>query len=309
MANWSLPTLTDLYTDFRQFISDRLDDAAKMFDSSTTAPTNQPTGTKRWNSTSNKFEKWSGSAWSDLASTYGISISGNAATATTAGTAGAVTNVTYANITSGLGYTPFNQAGGTIGGALMVSGAITGGAGLTITGNVYASGSIHTLGAAHFDTTLGVNGELSVGGNFFCNGQITANNNAFRANGWGGIVGDGVVYFGNGSSYIYKYAGSFQFNIEGIGTAVIHKGGTIAMTSDIPAAGVSLDQGADNVGSYCLCKYTPSVPLVTGSTVSGAVLYPTNATDSTNGAARSGTWRCLGMTSFSNSVTLFQRIA
>lgn len=309
MANWSLPTLTDLYTNFRQYLSDRLDDAAKMFDSATTTPTNQPVGTKRWNSTSNKFEKWSGSAWSDLAPTYGISISGNAATATTAGTAGSVTTVTSANITSGLGYTPLNKAGGTVTGELTVSGLVTGGAGLTITGDMYASGSIHTSGTAQFDTTLGVNGAVTVGGPINCWGGVSANNASLRANGWGGVATDGIVHFGSADAFIHKHGSVFNFWIADILSAEITKGGTVAMTSDIPAAGVSKDQGSANIGSYCLCK-TPvgGERTYPDGMVSGGTLYPSNA-DGLASSALSGTWRCCGYHSSSNDVTLYQRIA
>lgn len=101
MANWNLPTLSDLYANFLQYLSDRLDDAAMMLDSSLTTPTNPKTGFKRWNATLSRFEKWNGSAWVDLTATYGISISGssgsctgNALTATTATSATSATSAT-----------------------------------------------------------------------------------------------------------------------------------------------------------------------------------------------------------------------
>lgn len=87
MADWSTPQLSSVYTVFRQALNDRLVDAALMFDSASTSATNIPTSAKRWNSSSSKFEKYDGSAWSDLSSLYAINISGNAATATTATTA------------------------------------------------------------------------------------------------------------------------------------------------------------------------------------------------------------------------------
>lgn len=103
MANWSLPTLSDLYTNFRAYLSARLDDVAKMFDSALVSATNLPTGTKRWNSTASKWEKWDGSAWSPMATTYGISISGNAATASKA--SGLTPGVALGNIgVNGLSY-------------------------------------------------------------------------------------------------------------------------------------------------------------------------------------------------------------
>lgn len=90
MANWSNPTLTSTYTNFVTEVKDRDTDCATFLDGSTS--TNLPTGAKRWNSTTNKFEKWSGSAWSDLATTYAIGISGTATTATNlaAGAAGSL---------------------------------------------------------------------------------------------------------------------------------------------------------------------------------------------------------------------------
>ena len=99
MADWASPQLSSTYTVFRQALNDRLVDAALMFDSASTSATNIPAGAKRWNSTSSKFEKYDGSAWSDLASLYAINISGNATTATTAATAnGLASGVALANL-------------------------------------------------------------------------------------------------------------------------------------------------------------------------------------------------------------------
>lgn len=117
MADWSLPTLSSLYTAFRQIISDRLDDAAKWFDSGSVTATNIPAGTKRWNSTASKFEEWDGSSWDNLAETYGISISGNAATATTAATASNANNLggsPKSYFQQALGFTPINKGGDII---------------------------------------------------------------------------------------------------------------------------------------------------------------------------------------------------
>jgi len=90
MADWNLPGLTDLYTNVLTYLKNRLNDVVTMLDSTLTTPTNLPAGAKRWNSTTNKWEQWTGSAWADMADTYAISISGNAATATTATTATAL---------------------------------------------------------------------------------------------------------------------------------------------------------------------------------------------------------------------------
>ena len=88
MANWSNPTLTSTYTNFVTEVKDRDVDLALQFDGTTS--TNLTTGTIRWNSTLNRWQKWSGSAWGELATTYaltalsttGTAVFGSTATAT-----------------------------------------------------------------------------------------------------------------------------------------------------------------------------------------------------------------------------------
>lgn len=79
MANWSNPTLSSLYTDFLTQLKDRDTDLALQFDGVTTS--NLATGTIRWNSSVNRWQKWTGSAWGELTTTYaltGLSTTGNA---------------------------------------------------------------------------------------------------------------------------------------------------------------------------------------------------------------------------------------
>lgn len=80
MADWSKPTLSSLYTDFLTEVKNRDDDIAKQFDGTTS--TNLVTGYIRWNSSINRWQKWNGTAWAELAATYaltGLSLTGNAA--------------------------------------------------------------------------------------------------------------------------------------------------------------------------------------------------------------------------------------
>jgi hypothetical protein len=79
MANWSNPTLTSLYTDFLTELKARDEDLAKQFDGQTVS--NLATGTIRWSSSANRWQKWTGSAWGELTTTYaltGLSTTGNA---------------------------------------------------------------------------------------------------------------------------------------------------------------------------------------------------------------------------------------
>jgi hypothetical protein len=81
MANWSLPTVGDLYTDIVALFKGRDDALATQFDTSLPASTNLPEKTKRWNGTTNKWEVLNAGSWSNLSNNYNINIAGNAATA------------------------------------------------------------------------------------------------------------------------------------------------------------------------------------------------------------------------------------
>lgn len=90
MANWSNPTLTSLYTDFLTQLKDRDTDLALQFDGTTS--TNLSTGTIRWNSSINRWQKWSGATWGELTTTYaltGLSTTGNASIGGTLSVTGA----------------------------------------------------------------------------------------------------------------------------------------------------------------------------------------------------------------------------
>ena len=88
---------------------DTLVATAKLLDDTT--PTGVATGMIRWSSTNNKFQKYNGSSWVDLASTFAINVNsfnGQAASY-------------YTNIAARLGYTPVNKAGDTMTGPLILN--------------------------------------------------------------------------------------------------------------------------------------------------------------------------------------------
>jgi hypothetical protein len=91
-ANWSNPTLTSTYTNFVSEVKNRDEDLALQFDGTTS--TNIPTNTIRWDSSANRWKKWSGTAWDELATTYaltGLSTTGSASIGTTLTVTGATT--------------------------------------------------------------------------------------------------------------------------------------------------------------------------------------------------------------------------
>lgn len=93
MADHNKPTLTSAYADFLTELDARIDDAAVGFDPAVTTVTNAPNNTIRFSSAAGKWQKYNGSTWNDLATTYAISISGNAGTVTN----GVVTTGSYAD--------------------------------------------------------------------------------------------------------------------------------------------------------------------------------------------------------------------
>ncbi len=139
MANHNLPTLTSTYANFVTEMDARMDDISIGFDPALTTATNLATGTVRWVSASNKWEKWSGTTWADLAATYAISISGSAATATQLATSRNINGVAF-NGTANISINLNN--------AITVSNAGTGAAsGSTFNGNAAVTISYNSVGA------------------------------------------------------------------------------------------------------------------------------------------------------------------
>ena len=87
MTNWTNPQLTSTYTNFVTEVKDRDTDLAVQFDGVTV--TNIPTNTIRWDSTANRWKKWSGSAWGELATTYALTALTTTGAATFGGNVGA----------------------------------------------------------------------------------------------------------------------------------------------------------------------------------------------------------------------------
>lgn len=142
MANWSNPLLTSTYTNFVTEVKDRDADLALQFDGTTS--TNIPTNTIRWNSSVNRWQKWNGSTWGELTSTYaltGLTTTGNA---TIGGT---------------LGSGAFTSTGSVSGTALLPTGN-------TVPTNGVYLPSANVLGIATSSTArivIGASGDVGIG--------------------------------------------------------------------------------------------------------------------------------------------------
>lgn len=125
MANWNNPTVNSLYTDFVTEVKDRDLDVAKGLDPAIVTVTNPTANMIRWDSANNKWQKYNGSVWNDLTTTYAISISGSAG------------SVAFANITG----KPTTLSGYGITDAQGLDSDLTAVAGLSTTGLIVRTGA------------------------------------------------------------------------------------------------------------------------------------------------------------------------
>ncbi len=80
MANWANPTLTSTYTNFVTEVKDRDVDTAIWFEGSSS--TGIPTNAKRYDTATHSFQKWNGTSWVAMDSTFtlpALTVSGAAA--------------------------------------------------------------------------------------------------------------------------------------------------------------------------------------------------------------------------------------
>lgn len=116
MANWNNPTATSNYLNFVTEVKDRDVDLALQFDG--VSPTGLPQGAIRWNSSVNRWQKWNGTSWAELTSTYALTTI--TATGSVTGTAfipsgsSVPTNGTYLPSANTLGFATTSAVRGVI---------------------------------------------------------------------------------------------------------------------------------------------------------------------------------------------------
>lgn len=205
MADHSKPLTTSTYANFVTELDARFDDLTIGLDPALVTPTNLPTNAIRWTSASNKWQKWNGTAWGDLSSSYAINISGSAASlsATLVATSGgtgqssyAIGDLLYASTTTALS----KLAGVATGNALISGGVNTapswGKIGLTthVTGTLgTANGGTGSTATAYCSLTTNVSGTLPIA-NGGTNSTATPTN--------------GGVGYGTGTAYAFTTAGT-----------------------------------------------------------------------------------------------------
>jgi hypothetical protein len=112
MADHNLPTVSSTYTNVLAQIDARLDDIALGLNSAHVAATNLPTNSIRWNASSAYWEKYNGTSWAALSSTYNININGTIGVTTP--NIGAFTTLSTSGVAA-------LAASSTVGGSLIVT--------------------------------------------------------------------------------------------------------------------------------------------------------------------------------------------
>lgn len=252
MANHNLPTLTSTYANFVTELDARIDDVSIQFDPALTTATNQATGTVRWTSASNKWEKWSGTAWGDLASTYAISISGNATTVTN----GVYTTGTYADptwITSLAGTKITGSIAGNSGTATKLATsrningvAFDGSASISINlnslitfnnaGNGAASGSTFNGSAAVSISYNSIGAAAATGGNASGTWGISITGNAATATTAASCTSAGKIA-NTGGWNITPSGTKLYFNYNGTNVGSLDSSGNFTVTGNVAAFG------------------------------------------------------------------------
>lgn len=171
MANWSLPVTSTLYTSILSNLSDRLNDVATLFSS---APSNQPDGTKRWNGATSIFESYSTSTslWTALV----LAVAGGGTGATDAAgiraaaglgslatqnsnalsvTGGSLSGITSLGLSGLLSSTGKIQTTSSAADAIKAAGGITAGAGAVAIINT--DGKIPAISSTYFASLSGAN--------------------------------------------------------------------------------------------------------------------------------------------------------
>ncbi len=174
MADHLKPTLTSTYSDFVSEMDARFDDLAVGLDPAVTTVTNPPTNSVRWSSAANKWQKFNGTAWNDLATTFAISISGNAGTVTN----GIYTTGSYANpawITSLTGSKITGDIAGNAGSATKLATA------RNINGVAFDGTSAISINTNNSVTFNNTGSGVASGGTFNGSGAVTVSYNTIGA--------------------------------------------------------------------------------------------------------------------------------
>ena len=272
MANWSLPSITDTYANIIAYFKNRDTDLALGLDPATTAPSNVPTSALRWNSALGYWEKYNGSTWATMASTYAIAISGNAGSATLLQTGRTISVTGDATGTSA----SFNGSGNasiplTLGTVTAAKGGTGQAGGYTVGDILYAGGAATLSKLADIATGNAlITGGIGVAPTY---GKITLTGHVSGvlpiANGGTNLSGytTGDVLYASGTNVLAKLAAVATGNVFLSGTTP--SWGKVALATHVSGT-LPVANGGTGGGDAATARTNLDVPTRTGGNASGS---------------------------------------
>ncbi len=274
MANWQLPTTASTYVNYTAELDARLDDLALGLDPALVTVTNVPTNAIRWNGVSTKWEKYNGTAWVDLTSTYAI----NAATAS-AWLTGRIVSLTgdvtatsaawtgSANLSLTTTLPTVNSNVGSFGSTSGIPVITVNGKGLITAVSTAALGTMATQAAS----AVAITGGTISGATLTLKQSTTAAPTAEGVMEWD--TDDDVLRIGNGTAAttIVNTSGAQTLTNKTLGSSSVWNGTAVAVayggTGASDAATARTNLGVASMGTQAA-----SAVAITGGTIAGTAI-------------------------------------
>lgn len=280
-GDFNKPALTDNYTAFASAVRDLCADIAKGLDPALSLGTsNTPTNTIRWNSANGYWEKYNGTSWAALASTYNIrsATSDKWHTARSASWSGDLTGTASAsidgsaNITLAATLATVNSSTGTFGSTSEVPVVTVNGKGLVTAVTTASLGSL----AVQNSNAVGVTGGSISGTTIVLSNSPTAAPTTDAQIEWDSDSEEIKVGTGSGTATFTPKDGVATLTNKTMGSGSTWNGNAVAVVYGGTGA-TDAATARTNLGITSLATQAASAVSITGGTISGTTIILKNS--------------------------------